>query len=99
MDAILEDRPALLIPGFVLLQEPGQSTLNNRRLERIKRGKHPCDRARPGFHITWQQARMALCDMKHDRPRFEEGEIAFFIGRNLAERMQLAMRRFLHLTE
>jgi hypothetical protein len=32
--------------------------------------------------IIWQ-ARMALRDMKHDGPRLEQGEIAFFIRRNL----------------
>src|SRR5262249_5036462 len=38
-------------------------------------------------------------DMEHDGPRLEQGEIAFFIGRNLSERMKRSMRRFLHLTE
>src|ERR1700731_3739069 len=42
---------------------------------------------------------MALRDMEYDRPRLEEGEIAFFIGRNLPERMKCTMRGFLHLTE
>ena len=37
--------------------------------------------------------------MENDRPRLEEGEIAFFIGRNLPERMKPAVRGFLHLTE
>src|ERR1700716_4621686 len=42
---------------------------------------------------------MALRDMKYDRSRLEECEIAFFIGRNLPERMKHTMRGFLHLTE
>src|ERR1700730_9728397 len=42
---------------------------------------------------------MALRDMEHDRPRLEQGEIAFFIGRNLPERMERTMRGFLHLSE
>src|ERR1700738_2566575 len=42
---------------------------------------------------------MALRDMQHDRPRLEQGEIAFFIGRNLPERMKRSMRGFLHRTE
>jgi hypothetical protein len=42
---------------------------------------------------------MALCDMKYDRPRLEQGKIAFFIGRNLPERMKRSMRGFLHRTE
>src|SRR5580692_3489197 len=42
---------------------------------------------------------MALCDMEHDRPRLEQGKIAFFIGRNLPERMKRSMRGFLHRTE
>ena len=43
-----------------------------------------------------QQARIALADMEDDRPRLEQGEIAFLIGRNLAERMKRQMREFLH---
>src|SRR5688572_5541109 len=42
---------------------------------------------------------MALRDMEHDGARLEQGEIAFFIGRNLPERMKRTMRGFLHLTE
>src|SRR5678815_3098756 len=42
---------------------------------------------------------MALRDMEYDRPRLEEREIAFFVGRNLAERMKHTMRGFLHLAE
>jgi hypothetical protein len=42
---------------------------------------------------------MALRDMEYDRPRLEESEIAFFLGRNLPERMKRSMRGFLHLSE
>jgi hypothetical protein len=42
---------------------------------------------------------MALRDMEHDSPRLEQGEIAFFIGRNLSERMKREMRGFLHRFE
>src|SRR5437016_10122599 len=42
---------------------------------------------------------MALRDMEHDRPRLEEGEIAFFIGWHLPERMERAMRGFFQLGE
>ena len=42
---------------------------------------------------------MALCDMEHDRPRLEQDKIAFFIGRNLSERMKRSMRGFLHRSE
>src|SRR5829696_5676094 len=42
---------------------------------------------------------MALRDMEHDRPRLEQDEITFFIGRNLPERMQCEMRGFLHRFE
>src|SRR6187455_2404286 len=80
-DTILEDRQALLIPGLVALQERGHCAINDRRLDRAKRGKHPCDRARPSIRIVRQQPRMALRDMENDRPRLEESEIAFFIGR------------------
>jgi hypothetical protein len=65
----------------------------------VLRGKHPCDRARPGIGIVRQQARMGLGDMKYDRPCLEKGEIAFLIGRNLAERMKRPIRGFLHRTE
>jgi len=40
----------------------------------------------PRVGIVRQQASMALCDVKHDRPRFEQGEIAFLIGWNLSKR-------------
>ena len=42
---------------------------------------------------------MALGDMEYDRPRLEQGEIAFFIGRYLPERMKRTMRSFLQRTE
>src|SRR5258707_9520918 len=99
MDAILEDRQALGIPSLVALQERGHCAIKDRRLHRVERGKHPCDRAAPGIRIVWQQARMALRDMEYDRPRLEEGKIAFFIGRNLPERMKPTIRGFLHLPE
>ena len=38
----------------------------------------------------------ALGDMEHERACLEQGEIAFLVGRNLTERMQRQMRRFLH---
>ncbi len=42
---------------------------------------------------------MALRDMEHDRPRLEQDEIAFLVGRNLPERMKRQMRGFLHRPE
>ena len=42
---------------------------------------------------------MALGDVEYDRPCLEQGEVAFLIGRNLAERMKGLMRGFLHRTE
>src|SRR5262245_7325331 len=42
---------------------------------------------------------MVLRDMEHDRPRLEQGEIAFFIGRYLPERMKCKVRGLLHRTE
>ena len=38
---------------------------------------------------------MVLGDMEDDRTCLEQGEIAFLIGRNLAERMKSQMRGFL----
>src|SRR4029077_3512767 len=98
-DAILDETQGLRGPGLIALDELGGYEIQDRRLHRVKRGKHPCDRARPGIRIVWQQPRMALRDMEYDRPRLEEGQIAFFIGRNLPERMKHTMRGFLHLTE
>src|SRR5690606_15226036 len=71
----------------------------DRRLYGVERGKRPCDRPRPGILIVRQQARMALRDMEHDRPRLEQGEITFFIGRNLPERMKRTMPGFLQRAE
>src|ERR1700677_3712143 len=42
---------------------------------------------------------MALCDMEYDGPRLKQDKIAFFIGRNLPERMKRSMHGFLHRTE
>src|SRR5579863_6665387 len=42
---------------------------------------------------------MALRDMEYDRPGLEQGEVAFFIGRNLPKGMKQTMRGFLHLSE
>src|ERR1700728_1375363 len=42
---------------------------------------------------------MVVGDMENDRPSLEQGEIAFFICRNLPERMKREMRGFLHLGE
>src|SRR5688572_8953231 len=42
---------------------------------------------------------MVLGDMEDDRACLEQGEIAFLIGWNLAERMKAQMRGFLHRTE
>ena len=85
--------------GVLALQDLGEGAVEDRRLHRVERGKHPCDRARPGIRIVWQQARMALGDMEDDRPCLEQGEIAFLVGRNLAERMKRQMRGFLHRTK
>jgi hypothetical protein len=42
---------------------------------------------------------MALRDMENDRPRLEQAEIAFLVGRNLPERMKRQMCGFLHRPE
>ena len=51
------------------------------------------------FGLGGQQARMALGDMEDDRPRFEQDELAFLIGRDLPEGMAGEMRGLLHLLE
>src|SRR5262249_19965125 len=53
----------------------------------------------PCIRIIRQQARMTLRDMEHDSARLEQHEIAVFIGWNLSERMQRAMRGFFHVVE
>lgn len=73
--------------------------IDNRRLHPTFRGKHPCDRAPAGIRIVRQQAGMALRNVEHDGPGLEQGEVAFFVGRNLPEGMRGQVRRFLHLTE
>src|SRR3546814_13984909 len=94
-DAVLEGTQALLVPGLVALEDLDEVAVEDRRLHRVERGKHPCDRACPGIGIVRQQAGMTPRDMAHDRPRLDQGEIAFFIGRTLPERMPRAMRRCL----
>jgi len=42
---------------------------------------------------------MALGDVENDRAGFEQGKIAFLVSGNLAERMKLEMRGFLHRAE
>ncbi len=79
--------------------EFGDLEIDDRRLHRTQRGKHPRDGARPGIRIVGQQAGIALRDMEHDRAQLEQSEIALFIGRNLPERMKRTMRGFLHLAE
>jgi hypothetical protein len=98
-DAILDQGQALLSPGPVALQKLGDFELEDRRLHRTERGKHPCDRARPCIGNFRQQARMVLGDMEDYRACLEQGEIAFLIGGNLAERMKGQVRGFLHRTE
>src|SRR2546430_16909338 len=83
------------MPGLVALEQPRGSKFKDRRLHRVERGKHPCDRARPGIGTVRKQARMALGDMEHDRPCLEQGEVAFLIGPKLPERMKRQMRGFL----
>src|SRR3546814_3710151 len=68
-DAVLEGTQALLVPGLVALEDHGEVAVEDRRLHRVERGKHPCDRARPGMRIVWQQARMALRDMRTEGRR------------------------------
>src|SRR2546428_10105120 len=87
------------MPGLVALEQLRVCKFEERRFHRVERGKHPCDRARPGIGIVRQQAGMSPGDVEHDRPCLEQSEIAFLIGRNLAERMKRQMRGFLHRPE
>src|SRR5262249_2059661 len=42
---------------------------------------------------------MTVGDVEHDRPRLEQGEITFLIGRDLPKWLEREMRAFLHRTE
>src|SRR5690606_5700852 len=77
----------------------GKVAFEDRWLHRVERGKHPCDRTRPGIRIAREQAGMALRDMKHDRPRLEQDELTVLIRRNLPEWVQRAMLGLLHRFE
>ena len=46
---------------------------------------HEIARAR-AFAFVWQQAHMAPRDVEHDRPRLEQAEIAFLVGRESARK-------------
>src|SRR3546814_20966731 len=48
-DAVLEGTQALLVPGLVALEDLDEVAVEDRRLHRVERGKHPCDRACPGI--------------------------------------------------
>jgi hypothetical protein len=98
-DAVLEETQALLVPRLVAFENLDHVAIKDRRLNRIKGCKHPSDRARPAIRIARQQTRMALRDMEYDRPRLEQREIAFFISRNLPERVKRKMRGLLHCFE
>ena len=57
------------------------------------------DSARPRIGVKRQPASMPLGDVQDDRPCLEQDEIAFLIGRNLAERMKRQVRGLLQCTE
>ena len=94
-NAVLDQRQALFGPGLVALRELGGHEFEDRRLHGVERGEHPGDRPRPRVGIVREQARMVLGDVEDDRARLEQGEIAFLIGRDQAERMKAQMRGFL----
>ena len=67
-------------PGLVALKEPGGSSSRIGGSTVLSAANiHVIARAQ-GIRIVRQQARMALRDMEHDRPRLEQAEIAFFVG-------------------
>src|SRR4026207_616718 len=68
----------------------GSAVLSAGNIQWIPRGR---------IGIVRQQDRMALGEVEDDRPCLEQGEIAFLIGRNLAERMKRQMRGFFHRLE
>ncbi|MGY2938199.1 hypothetical protein ACVWZK_003341 [Bradyrhizobium sp. GM0.4] len=99
MDAILQHGQPLRVPALVALEQHGHPELDDRRLQRAQRSKHPGDRAGPGVRLRRQQPGVTLGDMEHDRAGLEQGEIAVLVGRNLPEWMQGEMRGFFHRLE
>ncbi len=81
------------------LEDPRGNQLQDHRLHGVERGEDPGDRPRPCAGVIGQQARVMLGNVEDDRAGLEQGEIALFVGGNLAERMQGQMRRFLHRAE
>ena len=98
-DAILDHRQALRCQGLsrsmsMAIERStigGSTVLSAANIHVIARARAF---ASSGSSPAWRSR-----DMEHDRPRLEEGEIAFFIGRNLPERMKRAMRGLLHRFE
>ena len=97
VDARLDRRPAHLRPRLVGLEDGHEREVHDRRLDRVERGEHPFDRARPRRRIARQQAAETLGDVEHDRARFEQRDVAVLLGRHLAERLARAVRRLLLL--
>ena len=87
-----------LCSGLIALQNLDGYDFKDRRLHRVERGKHPCDRARPRIGIIRQQSRMALGDITQSAVS-RTGRDRLPRRSDLAERMQRQMRRFLHRTK
>src|SRR3546814_11543629 len=86
----------MLVPGFVALHVPGGFALDDRRLHGVEGGEHPGNRAYPGIRIGPTQASMILRDMKDDRSRLKQDEIASLNGRDLPERNKHELPRLFH---
>ena len=78
--------------GLSPSSELGGYEFEDRRLHGVERGEHPGDGPRPRIGIVREQARMVLGDVEDDRAGLEQGEVAFLIGRDQAERMKAQMR-------
>jgi hypothetical protein len=99
LDALFEERQALGIPGFVLLGQRIGFPLDDRRLDRVERGEHPGDCARPRPLFLRKQAGAGLCEVEDDRARFEQAKAVLLERRYLAERVAGEVIRFLHFAE
>jgi len=95
----MDHRQALLVPALVALGEHDELQFDDRLLHRAERGEHPGDRSRPGVRVVRQQARTGLGDVEHDAAGLEQHQVAFLVGRDLAEGMKRPVRRLLHLGE
>lgn len=65
-DTRFHDGDALLVPAFLAFYETGNFPFEDRWLDGVMRGEHPCDGACPAVGVIRQKARVLFCNMKHN---------------------------------